>query len=108
MATVASISSLTLGLLFFLGGLATWAKQSKSSREHLASDSLNDGDNVTSIERLLFIIDLFLLYQKQTLTLDFNIIVLLLRGALSQTSTSSNAAFASAWLIVTIRGVVTV
>ena len=48
---------------------------------------------MASIQRLLFVVDLVLLHQKQTLTLNLNIIILLLRRALLQAATSAKTAF---------------
>ena len=33
-------------------------------REHLSSNTLDDGDDVTSVERLLLIVDLLLFHKK--------------------------------------------
>jgi hypothetical protein len=53
------------------------------------------GENIEK-KKGAHIVDLFLLNKQKALTFDFNIIILLLRRALSQTTTSTNSTFASA------------
>ena len=89
---MSAISGLTLGLLLLLGSLAAGTQETKSTREHLARNTLDDGNDMTSIQRLLLITDLLLFHQKKALALDLDIIVLLLRWSLAQTATATDAA----------------
>jgi hypothetical protein len=54
-ASIVSVSSLTFGFLFLFRGLTAWTEETQGAREHLASDTFNDCDNMTSVERLLFL-----------------------------------------------------
>ncbi|KAJ8607307.1 hypothetical protein MRB53_040405 [Persea americana] len=75
--TVASVSCLSLGFLLFFSSLA--------------ASTFNNRNNMTSIQRLLLIIDLFFLHEQQALALDFNIIILLLCRSLSETASAAQS-----------------
>lgn len=89
-----AIPGSALGLLLLLGGLAAGTQQAEGAREHLASNTLDDGHNVTSVERLGLVADLLLLDQQETLALNLNIVVLLLRRSLPQTATATDTTLA--------------
>jgi hypothetical protein len=55
MASIVAVSSLTFGFLFLLRSLTAWTEETKGTREHLASDTFNDCDNVASVERFLLL-----------------------------------------------------
>lgn len=55
----------------------------------MTGDTLNNSDNVASVQWLVLIRDFLLLDQKKSLSFDFDVIILLLWGALLQTSTSA-------------------
>ena len=56
----------------------------------MSSNTLDDSDNVTCVQRLELVVDLLLLHEEQALSLDFNVVVLLLCGPLAKTATSTN------------------
>jgi hypothetical protein len=56
----------------------------------LPSDTLDNSNNVTSVQRLLLVVDLFLLHEKQTLTLNLDVVILLLSGSLAKTATAAD------------------
>jgi hypothetical protein len=45
---------------------------------------------MTSVQRLLLVVDLFLLHEKETLALNLNVVVLLLSGSLAKTATAAD------------------
>jgi len=61
-------------------------------RKHLSSNAFNDSDDMTSIQRLLLVVDLFLLDQQQRLSLDLDIVILLLGRSLAKTTTPPHTA----------------
>ncbi|KAI6766627.1 hypothetical protein HG531_011849 [Fusarium graminearum] len=62
---------------------------------------------MTSVQRLLLVVNLLLLDKEKALTLDFDIVVLLLCGSLTQTATAANTALRGVSVIVVTRVLVT-
>src|SRR5258708_2705350 len=78
-AAAAAIARHLFALLLLLGGLAARTQHAQSAREHLASGALDNGNNMTSVQRSLVVVDLLFFDQQQRLALDFNIVIFLLR-----------------------------
>jgi hypothetical protein len=102
-ASVATLTGSPLSLLLLLGSLAAGSEKTQGAREHLTSNTFNDSHNVTSIQRLLLIVDFLLLNKQKALTFDLDIIVLLLSRALAQTTATTNAALRGVTLVVVTR-----
>jgi hypothetical protein len=73
----------------------------------LTGNTLNNSNNVASVQGLLFIVDFLLFNKEETLALNFHIIVLLLSGALTETATTTNSALGSVPIVVIARVLIT-
>ncbi|KAI6772177.1 hypothetical protein HG530_003135 [Fusarium avenaceum] len=106
-ARVAAFTGSPLSLLLLFGSLTAGAEQAESTGKHLTSNTLNDSNNMASVQRLLLIVDFLLFNKEETLALNFNVIVLLLGRALAQTTTTAESTLRRVAVVVVARVLVT-
>ena len=62
------------------------------------------GDDVTGVQGLVVVADLLLFYEEEALTLDLHVVVLLLRGTLTEAAPPADTAFRRGVLVAVADG----